>query len=209
MSDVARTAAPERMASTSDRLLDEAERLFAKRGVDRVASREIVEAADQRNVSAISYHFGSREQLLLAILARRGGPVDIERGRRRDASGGDPSVGELVACLVEPYAALLDDAGGRAYVRIVAQLRGRFAAWRIESDMATTVHMARILDEIESRAPGTPTRQSTRVVGMIMLLTGLVAERSRLLDEGADVDLGAADFVTEVTAMCTAVVATS
>ena len=44
-----------------ERLLREAERLFARRGLYQVKVREIIEAAGQRNVSALNYHFGSRE----------------------------------------------------------------------------------------------------------------------------------------------------
>ncbi|MCB0970257.1 MAG: hypothetical protein KDA97_01885, partial [Acidimicrobiales bacterium] len=72
-------------------------------GVQGIATREIVAAAGQRNASAVSYHFGSRQGLLLEILARRGAPVDRERGRRRAALGDRPSVAELVRCLVAPY----------------------------------------------------------------------------------------------------------
>ena len=109
-------------------------------------------------------------------------------------------------CLVAPYAALLDDAAGRSYVRIVAQLRGRFAAWRVESDAATTQHLARILDEIEARAPGAPAQQRERIVGMIVLLTGMVAERARRIDEAVGLETAPADFVDDLVAMCTAVV---
>ncbi len=193
-------------ASTSQRLLDEAEVLFATEGIDRVTSRQIVEAAGQRNVSAISYHFGSREALVWQILARRGAPVDAERGRRRDALGAEPSVSELVACLVEPYTALVEDPGGRSYLRIVAQLRGRFAAWRVESDTTTTGHLARILDEIEARAPGDRARRQERVVGMIMVLTGLAAERARRIDQGAVPDMDPAAFAAELVAMCAAII---
>lgn len=204
--DVAQRHEPVPVASTRDRLLDEAERLFAHDGVDRVTSRQVVEAAEQRNVSAISYHFGSREGLVLEILARRGGPVDAERGRHREALPATPSVTELVACLVEPYGTLLDDAGGRSYLRIVAQLGGRFAAWRVESDAATTVHLARVLDEIEARAPGRAAQRRERVVGMIMLLTGMAAERARRIDEQVVLDTDADEFVADLVAMCTAVV---
>ncbi|MCB1040403.1 MAG: TetR family transcriptional regulator, partial [Acidimicrobiales bacterium] len=44
--------------ATRARLLDEAERLLARRGIEGVTTREIVEAAEQRNASAVSYHFG-------------------------------------------------------------------------------------------------------------------------------------------------------
>lgn len=205
-SGAVRSGSAASVGSTRDRLLDEAERLFAHGGVDRVASRQIVEAAGQRNVSAISYHFGSREGLVLEILARRGAPVDAERGRRRDVLPVPPSMADLVACLVEPYAALLGDGGGRSYLRIVAQLRGRFAAWRVASDAATTAHLSRILDEIEARAPGSAPQRRERVVGMIMLLTGMAAERARRIDEQATPETSAAEFVADLVAMCTAVV---
>lgn len=187
-------------------MLDEAEWLFARHGVDRVTSREIVEAAEQRNVSAISYHFGSREGLLLQILARRGGPIDAGRGVHRARLGDAPNVAELVTCLVDPYAALLDDPGGRSYLRIVAQLRGRFAAWRIESDEATTRHMAAILDELEARSPGAAALQRERVVGMIMVLTGMAAERARRIDDGVDPETSARAFVDDLATMCTAII---
>src|SRR5690606_19038859 len=135
---------------TRERLLDEAERLFARGGVQGTTIREITTAAEQRNVSAVNYHFGSRQGLLLEVLARRGGPVDARRGEMRAALADPPSVEDLVSCLVVPYAALLDSPGGRSYLRIVVQLRGRFAAWRVESDEATTIHLSRVLDELES-----------------------------------------------------------
>ena len=190
---------------TRDRLLDEAERLFARGGVQGVTTREITEAAEQRNTSAVTYHFGSREGLLFELLARRGGPVDEGRGERRAALGASPTAPELVACLVEPYASLLSDPAGRSYLRIVAQLRGRFAAWRVESDVATTGHLSRILDEIEAATPGPPAVRRERVLALIMLLTGAVAERARLIDDGVGNELAHDEFVENLVVMCAAV----
>jgi hypothetical protein len=112
----------------------------------------------------------------------------------------------LVACLVRPYAALLDGEAGRSYVRIVAQLRGRFAAWRVESDAATTQHLAAILDEIESRPDATAAVRRERVVALIMLMTGAVAERARRIDDGTGNELSHDDFVENLVDMCAAVV---
>jgi AcrR family transcriptional regulator len=173
--------------------------------VQGVTSREIVEAAGQRNTSAVTYHFGTRDGLLLEILARRGGPVDGERGRLRDRLPAKPSVHDLVECLVVPYVALLDEPASRSYVQIVAQLRGRFAAWRVESDAATTRHLARVLDELESRPKASAAVRRERVVGMIMLLTGTVAERARRIDDGVGNETGDTEFAANVVAMCTAV----
>jgi AcrR family transcriptional regulator len=193
--------------TTRDRLLDEAERLFARGGFQGVTSREITEAAEQRNASAVTYHFGTREGLLLEILRRRGGPVDEARGERRATLGDAPPTDALVRCLVAPYADLLHHEEGRSYVRIVAQLRGRFAAWRVASDAATTRHLAGILDELESRPDASPAVRRERVVGLIMLLTGTVAERARRIDDGVGNELAHDEFVDNLVAMCTALLA--
>jgi len=49
---------PRDATGTRERLLAEARRLFATQGVFQTTSREIVEAAGQRNVSALTYNFG-------------------------------------------------------------------------------------------------------------------------------------------------------
>lgn len=196
-----------RGAPTRERILDTAERLFARHGIQGTTTRELVEAAGQRNASAVSYHFGSREGLLLELLARRGAPVDAERGRLRAELGDEPATADLVACLVVPYAALLRDEATRSYLRIVVQLRGRFAAWRVESDVATTKHLAAILGELEARAPGSEAVRDERIVGLIMLLTSATSERARLLDQGQRPRLDHDEFVANLVAMCAALVA--
>jgi len=110
-----------------------------------------------------------------------------------------------VRCLVLPYAALLDHPGGRSYLRIVAQLRGRFAAWRVASDVATTRHLAAVLDQIERRPAAPLPVQRERVVALIILLTGAVAERARRIDDGAGNELDHTAFVANLTTMCAAV----
>ena len=194
------------MSTTRERLLDEAERLFARSSISGVTTRQIVEAAQQRNASAVTYHFGSREGLLLELLSRRGGPVDDERGRLRSALGPEPDLPELVRCLAEPYCEMLHTESGRSYVRIVAQLRGRFAAWRGESDSATSKHLAAILDRIEAVPSAPPAVRRERVVALIMLLTSTVADRARRIDDGTGNDLDHAAFVANLAAMGAAII---
>lgn len=146
----------------------------------------------------------------MELLARRGGPVDEERGRLRDALGDSPAVRDLVRCLVVPYCALLSSEPGRSYLRIVAQLRGRFAAWRVESDEATTKHLARVLGEIEDRPSLPAPVRRERVVALIMVLTATAAERARRIDEGVMIEAGSDldddEFVENLIDMCTALI---
>ena len=57
--------------STREHLIDTAESLFLSQGVDEVSLRAIVRGAGQKNPSALQYHFGNREGLIEAIVARR------------------------------------------------------------------------------------------------------------------------------------------
>lgn len=61
---------------TKTKMIDAAERLFSEKGVDAVQLREIIEAAGQRNTSALQYHFKSREGLVEAVFKRRMAPIN-------------------------------------------------------------------------------------------------------------------------------------
>ncbi|MBU4563571.1 MAG: CerR family C-terminal domain-containing protein [Desulfarculus sp.] len=62
---------------TQERLLDEAERLFADKGYDGVSLREITAAAGT-HLAAVNYHFGSKENLYLEVFRIR----YMERARK-------------------------------------------------------------------------------------------------------------------------------
>ncbi|MEE4302319.1 MAG: helix-turn-helix domain-containing protein [Pseudomonadales bacterium] len=108
------------MSETRARLLDAAERLFAEKGLHGTSAREIVAAAGQRNESAIQYHFGGREGLVDALVARRVAAIEAARNARLDAlleTDAAPDVRALLACLVDPVVELCrDDAGFRAFL---------------------------------------------------------------------------------------------
>ncbi|RJL31693.1 TetR family transcriptional regulator [Bailinhaonella thermotolerans] len=116
-------------AGTRERLIAAAEELFAEEGVDAVSLREIVRASGARNVTALQYHFGDREGLVAALLAKHHAGVDARRHALLDAAR-DPSLRDLAAILVRPLAAKLADTdGGPAYLRIQAELMNRARPW--------------------------------------------------------------------------------
>ena len=55
---------------TRDRLLNEAEELFAQRGYHAVSVREITKAAES-NLAAVNYHFGNKQNLYLEVFRSR------------------------------------------------------------------------------------------------------------------------------------------
>jgi len=191
---------PRDATETRSRLLREAERLFATRGVYRTTTREILDAAGQRNVSALSYHFGSRAGVLREILLRHGDPLDEERGELLASAGAGAGTRDLVAALLVPLAGRLATPEGRDYLRIVAQLTEEFPDWRIETEL-TPPNLRRILGRLEATPVAVaPEVARERIVLVIMLMTSAMAERARAIDtDGAAPELADAAFVGNLT----------
>ena len=113
---------------TRQRLIAAAETLFAERGIEGVSLREINAVAGMRNATALQYHFHDRYGLVKAILAKHTPAVDAARHSLLDddARSGVDDLRALAAALVRPSAAKLGDPdGGRAYLRIHAQVLNR------------------------------------------------------------------------------------
>lgn len=197
---------PRDATATKAVLLREAERLFARRGLYQVTVREILEAAGQRNVSAINYHFGSRDGVLNAILDRHGDPTDVARGELLEQCGRAAPTRDLIAALVLPYAAHLATPAGRDYLRIVAQLSATFSAWR-EPNPGTGPHLREILGILAERPKGLPPAiRNERVVELIMLMTVAMAERARVIEAGRRLELDEAAFDANLTDVLVGVV---
>ena len=78
---------------TRDRLLDEAEELFAQRGYHAVSVREITSAAES-NLAAENYHFGNKQNLYLEVFRSRWLPraSRIQKSFKRSlAKNGNPT----------------------------------------------------------------------------------------------------------------------
>ena len=116
---------PRNADETRAQLIRTAERLFAERGVESVSLREINREADQRNATALQYHFDDRRGLVRAILAKHEPAIEASRHALLDKieNDGQRDLPRLSFALVMPAAEKLADGdGGRAYLRIVAQL---------------------------------------------------------------------------------------
>lgn len=70
--------------STKDRILDAAERLFARDGFEATSLRAITAEANV-NLAAVNYHFQSKDALVRAVIGRRMGPVNEKRLALLDA----------------------------------------------------------------------------------------------------------------------------
>jgi AcrR family transcriptional regulator len=116
---------PRNADETRAQLIRTAERLFAERGVNAVSSREINREAEQRNATALQYHFENRQGLIRAILRKHESTIDDSRNKLLDEieTSGRYGLDRFSAALVLPTAEKLSDReGGRSYLRIAAQL---------------------------------------------------------------------------------------
>lgn len=189
---------PRDATGTRARLIREAERLFARRGVYQTPLREINAAAGQRNVSAVNYHFGDREGILEAILLKHGEPLDEERGEILARLGEGASTRDLVGALLLPLAGRLATPEGRDYLRILPQLTGRFAAWRVPTQL-TPGNLRTTLAMLEARPSGIPEPvRRERVVQAIMLMTTAMAERARAIESGRPLELDDEAFLANL-----------
>jgi AcrR family transcriptional regulator len=111
-----------------DRILDAAERLFARHGFYGVSVRDITKAADV-DVALVSYHFGGKRELFAAVFQRRAEELNPERlamleNVRRSALPGTPTLEQIVYAFTYP---LLERSarggpGWKSYFALLAQV---------------------------------------------------------------------------------------
>ena len=113
---------------TKERILDAAEGLFSKEGYNGTSVRAISKKADAF-LSAINYHFGSKEGLLHAVLERRLTPLNQVRTRRLEKvsaaskkKGTPPSVRDVIEAFIEPTLEFRASPGAKPFIAIMAQM---------------------------------------------------------------------------------------
>lgn len=192
--------------STPDLLLDAAARLFAERGIDNVSLAEIVRAAGQRNTSAIRYHFGSRDDVLAAVLARHV-PDIAERRRQLVELAKDGPISDQAAAaeaIVRPLTEFAQRGWReRAYLQIGSEMMGALdrATPEVRSLMEQTAGREawRLLRERCPEVPSDLWRVRREIC--IAFIGRAAADRARSLDRGEDRVLSDDRFVVNLVEM--------
>src|SRR5438067_4246868 len=96
------TRRADQVNATRDAILAAAERLFAEHGVVAVSNRQVSEAAGQGNNTAVGYHFGTKADLVRAIVRKHAEPIEQARLRMLTEIGDSTDLRDWVACLVRP-----------------------------------------------------------------------------------------------------------
>lgn len=96
--------------SAKSRILDSAERLFARHGFEATSLRAIIVDA-KVNLAAVHYYFRSKEGLIRAVFERRFAPVNQERLRLLEAcesnkTGRHPTVEQILEAFLLPMVSI-------------------------------------------------------------------------------------------------------
>ena len=186
-----------------------AEELFASEGIEAPSLREIARRAGQGNTNAAQYHFGDRDGLLLAVLARRRDRVEGRRGSLLDEveRSDPPEPRALSTALVAPLVAELSEPdGGAAHLQIVAEVLARpvrFAGTLEAHWQAPSIGRWGQLVEplLPTEAVGRPLH---RRFAVLRFVHGELASRARERGGRGDHRLFASHLVDLVTAMLAA-----
>ena len=180
-------ARTDRNTATRERILDAAERLFAEHGVSTVSNRTIAEAAGQGNTAVVGYHFGTKTDLVRAIVARHITAIERVREDMVTRAEGSRDVRDWVACLVRPHADHLAELGAPTwFARFGAQIMTDPTLRAIMSDEAlSSPALRRILENLDACLPAlpAPVRLERGDIARL-LMVHLLAERERALAEG-------------------------
>ncbi|MCC3274578.1 TetR/AcrR family transcriptional regulator [Arthrobacter sp. zg-Y20] len=170
-------------------LLDAAEELFARYGIDAVSNRRIAEHAGTANHSAVAYHFGSRDELLRTLATRHLEDTNRRRTELLKTLPPDAALPDLLAAMILPWVehlASLPVPSWRA--RFVSQIR---SAPSVHEVVVSTAVASPVMEELVRRthaaagdvAPSVLYGRSSILGGMVL---GVCAEYEARLHAGVE-----------------------
>jgi AcrR family transcriptional regulator len=191
-------------------ILEAAERLIGRHGIEGTSMRQITLAAKMANNSAIAYHFGDRDGLLRAISRWRAGLIEQERSRlfnQAEAVGEGHNPVRIVQIITRPLLAVRADDGSHPHAAFVSQmLRSRLGREIRHSVYGQTV--SEMVNRLHRHAPAL-----SRLLFEFRLRTGSLAfydaivERDQMAaDDPARLATDDEGFLAELDAMLLAII---
>jgi AcrR family transcriptional regulator len=185
---MAKTVRTRQVSATRELILSTAERLFAERGVHEVSNRQISEAAGQGNNTAVGYHFGTKADLVRAIVRRHAEPIEELRKELLAEIEGSTDVRDWVTCLVRPATDHLGNLGTPSWLaRFNAQLMNDPALREVQiEESLSSPSLRQILDGLNECLADLPLPARIERGDMARhLIVQMCAEYERALAEGS------------------------
>jgi AcrR family transcriptional regulator len=176
----------ERAHATRELILTAAERLFAEHGVFSVSNRQVSEAAGQGNNTAVGYHFGTKADLVRAIVRRHSAPIEEKRQRMLAELGDSTDIRDWISCLVRPTAEHLNKSGSPTwFARFGAQVMTdpTFREIMIDESLSSP-SLVRIVEGLRDCLDLPAEVRAERSDMARQLLVHVFAERERALADG-------------------------
>ena len=177
---------PPDASKTRAGLLDAAARAFARDGVFNASLIDITRRAGQRNRAALSYHFGSRDGVLCAVIERHAAFLAQREGELLEVARRQTGLEPVIEALVRPAAELADSGWrGRCCLLIIAELTGEDRAQystELQGVLASTGGdevFALLTERTEHLAEELRTERFSL---MVMFILRAIADRARLLE---------------------------
>lgn len=197
-----------RTLDTRQKLMDAAVRLFAMEGVAQAQTRAITEQAGQRNASALHYHFGSREGLLAALMARHAEIMAPAALELLDAKrlGSRPSLPNVLRGLVLPLGDSLTSQTGQYYLLLheqcLVQQLTLVDTGEVEAQLGQL-----LLERLRQALPWLPERTLQWRLGFVrQALAGALAARARGHLEGRGFEDSDEAFLEDLVEMLAAAI---
>ena len=163
----------------ADRLIEAAEALYGRHGLEGVSLRQISIAAGTGNNYAVQYHFGDIAGLIRAILMKRIPEIELKMARilaKTKAQGRLAETRALVEVLFRPLFEHVNSRGDRAHARFVLALlsstEGAQHFVGLLNLMAIADHVFDLLNASNPHIPPPFLRERQRLI-TIMVLTSV------------------------------------
>ncbi|WP_099038690.1 TetR family transcriptional regulator [Mycobacterium neglectum] len=177
---------PPDASKTRAGLLDAAARAFARDGVFNASLIDITRQAGQRNRAALTYHFGSRDGVLCAVIDRHAAFLAQREGELLEVARHQKALEPVIEALVRPAAELAESNWrGRCCLLIIAELTGEDRAQysaELQDVLASTGGNEVFALLTERTGQLADELRTERFSLMVMFILRAIADRARLLE---------------------------
>ncbi|MFW0787001.1 TetR/AcrR family transcriptional regulator [Gordonia sp. CPCC 206044] len=175
-------------AATQELILDTAERLFAENGIYAVSNRQIADAAGQGNTAVVGYHFGTRTDLIRALVSRFHRGIEPTREAMLAEITGSTQIRDWLECQVRPITDRFAELGSPTwFARFGAQLicDPELRDVLLEESWKDSPSLQQTIDGLLKCLPFLPSQViPERTDCAMFLIIQMCAQRERALSDG-------------------------